>query len=66
MQAELDALENKLTQLIELSKHLREENNHLRQELAQARSQCSQCDDKIDRVKLRLEKLLAQSSEEQI
>ena len=65
MQAELDALENKLTQLIELSKHLREENNHLRQELAQARSQCRQCDDKIDRVKLRLEKLLAQSSEEQ-
>ncbi|CAH1076370.1 DNA replication initiation control protein YabA [Candidatus Nitrotoga sp. 1052] len=64
MQAELDALESKLAQLVQLAKHLREENHHLRQELAQALSQGRQCHDKIDSVKSRLERLLAQLPEE--
>ena len=64
MQAELDALESKLAQLVQLIIRLREENYHLRQELAQALSQGRQCHDKIDSVKSRLERLLAQLPEE--
>lgn len=64
MQAELDALERKLAQLVQLTIRLREENHHLRQELAQALSQGRQCHDKIDSVKSRLERLLAQLPEE--
>ncbi len=64
MQAELDALESKLTQLVQLTKRLREENHHLRQELAQALSQGRQCHDKINSVKSRLERLLTQLPEE--
>lgn len=64
MQIELDALEGKLAQLVQLTKRLREENNHLRQELVQALSQSHQCHDKIDSVKLRLGRLLARLPEE--
>lgn len=64
MQAELDALESKLAQLVQLTKRLREENHHLRQELAQALSQGRQCHDKINSVKSRLERLLTQLPEE--
>jgi len=64
MQAELDALGSKLAQLVQLTKHLREENNHLRQELAQALSQGRQCHDKLDSAKSRLKRLLAQLPEE--
>jgi cell division protein ZapB len=64
MQAELDALESKLAQLVQLTIRLREENHHLRQELAQALSQGRQCHDKIDSVKSRLERLLTQLPEE--
>ncbi|MDO9102946.1 MAG: hypothetical protein Q7J20_06230 [Candidatus Nitrotoga sp.] len=64
MQAELDTLESKLAQLVQLTRHLREKNHHLRQELAQALSQSRQCHDKIDSVKSRLERLLAQLPEE--
>ncbi|MEO6422478.1 MAG: hypothetical protein ABIR84_07315 [Candidatus Nitrotoga sp.] len=64
MQAELDALESKLTQLLQLTKRLREENHYLRQELTQAQSQGRQYHEKIDSVKSRLERLLAQLPEE--
>ena len=64
MQAELDALESKLAQLVQLTKRLREENHHLRQELTQALSQGRQCHDKIDSVRSRLERLLTQLPEE--
>lgn len=64
MQAELDALESKLTQLVQLTKRLREENHCLRQELTQAQSQGRQNYNKIDAVKSRLERLLAQLPEE--
>jgi len=66
MQAELDTLENKLTQLVQLAQRLRVENNSLRQELAQALSQGRQYHDKIDGAKSRLEQLLAQLPEEEI
>ena len=66
MQAELDTLESKLAQLVQLSQRLRAENHHLRQELAQALSQSRQSHDKIDGAKTRLEQLLAQLPEEEI
>lgn len=64
MQAELDRLENKLTQLVQLNKRLREENHHLRDELAQALNENRQYNEKIDSVKSRLQRLLAQLPEE--
>ncbi len=66
MQAELDTLEGRLAQLVQLAQRLRVENNSLRQELAQALSQGRQYHDKIDGAKSRLEQLLAQLPEEEI
>ncbi len=65
MENELNALEGKLTQLIQVCGKLRAENHQLRQELAQALSNNRQCSDKIDTVKARLEKLLTNLPEEQ-
>ena len=64
MQTELDALESKLAQLVQLSQRLRAENHQLRQELATALSQGRQCNDKIDSARKRLENLLAQIPED--
>lgn len=64
MENELNALESKLTLLIQVSSQLRRENHQLRQELAQALSHNRQCDDKIDSTKARLEKLLSTLPEE--
>lgn len=58
MENELTALEQKLAQLIKVSSQLRTENHQLRQELAQALSQNRLCNDKIERARERLEKLL--------
>ena len=58
MENELNALEQKLTQLIQVSSQLRTENHRLRQELAQALSHNRLCNDKIDSARARLEKLL--------
>lgn len=58
MENELNELESKLVQLIQVSSQLRAENHQLRQELAQALSQNRLCNDKIDSAKARLEKLL--------
>lgn len=59
MQAEFDALENKLNQLVQLSTRLRTENHKLRQELVHALSHGKHCDDKINTAQVRLEQLLA-------
>ena len=66
MQVELNTLESKLAQLVQLAQRLRAENHRLRQELAQALSQSRQYHDKIDGAKSRLEQLLAQLPEEEI
>jgi division protein CdvB (Snf7/Vps24/ESCRT-III family) len=58
MENELNSLESKVAQLIQVSGNLRAENHQLRQELAQALSYNRQCNDKVDAVKDRLEKLL--------
>ena len=65
MQAELDTLENKLAQLVQLTRRLRIENHHLRQELAEALSQGRQYHDKVGDAKSRLERLLSQLPEEE-
>ena len=59
MQAEFDALEHKLNQLVQLSARLRAENHKLRQELVTALSYSKQCDDKINSAQSRLEQILA-------
>lgn len=64
MENELNALESKLAQLIQVSGQLRRENHQLRQELAQALSHNRLCNDKIDGAKARLEKLLHTLPEE--
>ena len=58
MENELDALEAKLAQLIQVSGKLRVENHQLRQELAHALSSNRQYGDKMQSAKARLEKLL--------
>jgi cell division protein ZapB len=65
MQTELNALENKLEQLIKLARHLRAENHRLRQELAFAVSHGRQSDDKIEHASQRIERLLLLLPEEE-
>lgn len=64
MKAELDALESRLAQLVQLSQRLRIENHQLRQELATALSKGRQMNDKMDTARLRLERLLEQLPED--
>lgn len=64
MQADLDTLEKKLTQLVQLTQRLRADNHQLRQELALALSQSRLCNDKIASAQTRLESLLAQLPED--
>ena len=66
MKAELDALESKLAQLVQLSQRLRAENHQLRQELATALSQSRQLNDKIDSARKRLENMLEQLPEDTV
>lgn len=60
MHSELDALDEKLAHLVQLTQRLRAENLRLRQEVAVAVSQQRKSQDKIDEASQRLEKLLAQ------
>ncbi|MBA4381480.1 MAG: hypothetical protein C0406_02840 [Sideroxydans sp.] len=60
MQSELDALDNKLAQLVQLTQRLRAENLQLRQDVASALSGQRKSQDKIELASQRLEKLLAQ------
>ena len=64
MQTELDALEGKLAQLVQLSQRLRVENHQLRQELATALSQGRLSNDKMESACKHLENLLAQLPED--
>jgi uncharacterized protein (TIGR02449 family) len=60
MQSELDALDTKLAQLVQLTLRLRAENQQLRQDVATALSGQRKSQDKIEQAAQRLEKLLAQ------
>ncbi|BCK88648.1 hypothetical protein MIZ01_2453 [Sideroxyarcus emersonii] len=64
MDSELDALDQKLAQLVQLTQRLRAENMQLRQEIASALSQQRKSQDKVSEAAQRLEKLLAQLPED--
>ena len=66
MQGELNLLENKLAQLVQLTKRMRAENHQLRQDLAEALSRARQSDDKINVAKSRLENILAKLPDDKI
>lgn len=58
METDLNVLEAKLTQLIELCQSLRAENLQLRQELAQARDDTKQLKTQMTEASTRLEALI--------
>ncbi|MDO8311322.1 MAG: hypothetical protein Q7T25_05220 [Sideroxyarcus sp.] len=58
MQSELDALDQKLAQLVQLTQRLRAENLQLRQDVASALNGQRKSQDKIEQASQRLEKLL--------
>jgi len=60
MLSELDTLEQKLHQLVQLNQRLRNENQQLRQHVASALNEQRKHQDKIDQAADRLEKLLDQ------
>lgn len=64
MQGELNILESKLAQLVQLTKRMRAENHQLRQNLAEALSRARQSEDKINGAASRLEHILAQLPDE--
>jgi cell division protein ZapB len=66
MQGELNTLENKLAQLVQLTKRMRAENHQLRQDLAEALSHARQSDDKLNIAKVRLENILAKLPDENL
>ncbi len=60
MEAELHALENKVTQLVEMCQRLRAENVQLRQQLAASQDEGKRLSEKIEGARTRLEGLLQQ------
>lgn len=58
MEAELNSLEEKISQLVQLCHRLRNDNNELRQDLAAAQNQSKQLAEKIESARQRLETLL--------
>jgi cell division protein ZapB len=60
MEADLDSLETKIDQFVELCQRLRSDNQELRQQLAAAVSQSKRLEEKISTATARLETLLAQ------
>lgn len=65
MEADLKALELKLTQFVQLCQQLRVDNQQLRQQLASAMSDNKQLSEKIGTATNRLENLLNQIPEEE-
>jgi len=64
MEADLKALEQKLTQFVELCQRLRVDNHELRQQLASAVNDNKQLSEKIGTATNRLENLLNQIPED--
>ena len=60
MEAELTALDDKISQLVLLTQKLRKDNSQLRQHLASLQSENKRLSEKVDAAKSRLESLLAQ------
>jgi len=60
MEAELTALDDKISQLAQLTQKLRKDNSQLRQNLALMQSENKRLAEKVNTAKGRLETLLAQ------
>ena len=60
MEAELTSLDNKISQLVQLTQKLRKDNSQLRQSLASVESENKRLAEKVNIAKTRLETLLAQ------
>jgi cell division protein ZapB len=58
MEAELDTLDQKIAQLVQLCHRLRNDNSELRQQLAAAQNHHKQLTEKIESARQRLEGLL--------
>ncbi len=65
MHSELDVLDQKLAQLVQLTQRLRAENMQLRQEIAASLSQQRKNQDKVNEAAQRLENLLSQLPEDE-
>ncbi|MBC8008199.1 MAG: hypothetical protein H7X76_09160 [Prolixibacteraceae bacterium] len=63
MDAELATLDDKISQLVQLTQKLRTDNSQLRQNLASAESENKRLAEKVNTAKARLEALLAQIPE---
>jgi cell division protein ZapB len=63
MEAELTALDDKISQLVLLTQKLRQDNSELRQQLASVQSENKRLSEKVNTAKTRLESLLAQIPE---
>lgn len=64
MEVELNTLDDKLSQLVQLCHRLRNDNNELRQELAAAQNQNKQLTEKIESARQRPETLLSRIPED--
>jgi len=64
MEAELNSLDEKISQLIQLCHRLRTDNSELRQHLAAAQNQSKQLTEKIEAARRRLESLLSRIPED--
>ena len=60
MEAELTALDDKISQLLHLTQKLRKDNSQLRQNLASVQSENKLLSEKVNTAKARLETMLAQ------
>jgi uncharacterized protein (TIGR02449 family) len=66
MQAELDALERKVVELIDLTRRLRDENQQLRNSLAEKDGEAKRLNEKIHTARSRLEHILARLPEDEL
>ena len=64
MEAELDSLDEKINQLVQLCHRLRRDNHELRQQLAAATNESKQLSEKIENARARLESLLTRLPED--
>lgn len=64
MEAELDSLDEKINQLVQLCHRLRRDNHELRQQLAAATNESKQLNEKIENARTRLESLLSRLPED--
>ena len=64
MESELNHLEGKINQLVQLCQRLRNDNHELRQQLVSAQSENKQLSEKIAQAKGRLENILSRIPED--